>query len=161
MIAIDLIKAYGHPNVRGTHKTTLEITKDDYLTPRGDCIIGIKANKGAFDLSSEVKLMIKSNSYVYVVIKVDNLFDIIHGYGDEKLSLIDENKIILRKSTYISDATIMIKADKSARDIKREILDKMRNEKTELNAFIIASDKSLKDSEILRIVINRYPSIST
>ncbi len=35
---------YGHPNIKATHVKTLEITKDDGLSERGDCIIGIKAD---------------------------------------------------------------------------------------------------------------------
>lgn len=161
MIAIDLVKAYGHVNVKATHKTTLEITKDDYLTPRGDCIIGIRTNKSASELSDQIKTMIKNGSYVYVVLKVNDLYDIVHGYGDSKLLLENQNKIIIRKSNFISDATIMIKADKSAKDINRELISKLKNNNTELLFYIITSDSALKDSEILRIVINRNPFIST
>jgi hypothetical protein len=44
---------YGHPNVLGLHKRTIEITKDDYLTERGDCIIGINSNKSCNDLDDK------------------------------------------------------------------------------------------------------------
>ncbi|HIP75502.1 MAG TPA: DUF371 domain-containing protein, partial [Thermococcus paralvinellae] len=42
----EIIHCYGHENIKATHKSTLEITKEDFLTPRGDCIICIKADKG-------------------------------------------------------------------------------------------------------------------
>lgn len=157
MIAIDVIKAHGHINVKATHKTTLEITKDNFLTPRGDCIIGIESNKSAYDLSPEVKELIKKGGYVYLVLKVNDKVEIIHGIGDPRLTLENKNKIIARKSDFISDATIMIKADKSAKDIRRDIIDELKSLETELIAYIIASDSPLKDSEILRVLINGNP----
>ncbi|QIW24926.1 DUF371 domain-containing protein [Sulfolobus sp. S-194] len=161
MIAIDTVKAYGHNNVKATHRSTLEITKDNYLTPKGDCIIGINANKGAYDLSPAVKQLIKKGGYVYVIIKVNDMIDIIHGYGNENLTLENPNKIIIRKSNYTADnSTIMIKADKSAKDIKREIIKELKENKAQLMTYILASDLPLEDYQILRIIVNWNPSIS-
>ncbi|HIP58595.1 MAG TPA: DUF371 domain-containing protein, partial [Archaeoglobus profundus] len=36
----EVITAWGHPNITAKHRTTLEITKDEELSIRGDCIIG-------------------------------------------------------------------------------------------------------------------------
>ena len=59
--------AFGHPNIQATHKTTLEFTKDEYVSLRGDCIIGIDAD---FDLKS-LKKFIKTfkNNKVTITIK--------------------------------------------------------------------------------------------
>ncbi|MHA1410910.1 MAG: DUF371 domain-containing protein, partial [Candidatus Odinarchaeia archaeon] len=48
-------KARGHENITATHPTTLEITKDMKLTPRGDCIIAVGSEKALFDFSDEIK----------------------------------------------------------------------------------------------------------
>ena len=157
MIAIDIIKSYGHINVKATHRSTIEITRENFLTVRGDCIIGIKSNKSAYDLSPEVKELIKKRANVYLVLKVKDKVEIIHGVGDPRLTLENKEKIIVRKSDFISDATVMIKADKSAKDIRRDLIDELKNKDTELIAYIIASDFPLEDSEIFRIVINRNP----
>ena len=157
MIAIDVIKAHGHINVKATHRNTLEITKDNFLTTRGDCIIGIESNKSAYDLSSEVKELIKRGAYVYLVIKVKDKVEIIHGIGDPRLTLENKDKIIVRKSDFISDSTIMIRADKSAKDIRRDLIDELKSKETELIAYIVTSDSPLEDSEILRILVNRSP----
>jgi len=47
----------------------------------------------------------------------------------------------------------MIKSDKSARDINREIVRKLK-EGSELTAYVIASDEPLKHEEILRILVD-------
>jgi hypothetical protein len=157
MYAIDLIIAKGHRNVKAYHKTTLEITKDNYLTPRGDCIIGIMSSKGAKDLNDNVKQLIqKDESYVYCVIQINDKIDIIHGRGSSKLSLTNPQKIIIRKSDFISDSTIMIKADKASKDIRRDLIDELRKG-TEAKLYIIASDSPLKDEELLRIIVNFNP----
>ena len=47
---IEEIEFNGHPEVRGEHKTTMEITTEKHLTEKGDCIIGVNA-KVACNLS--------------------------------------------------------------------------------------------------------------
>ena len=61
MTIIEEITAYGHENILGTHKTTLEITKEDSLTKRGDCVIAIAANKAISELSQIFKEKAKSS----------------------------------------------------------------------------------------------------
>ena len=51
----DEIIFYGHPNVRSTHTRTIEITKAPTLSLRGDCIIGVNANKACRDLKPTLK----------------------------------------------------------------------------------------------------------
>lgn len=60
-VVIDRIRAWGgHVNVRARHRTTIEITRDDYLTPRGgDCIIGIKADKGLSGISPNLRRLLR------------------------------------------------------------------------------------------------------
>ena len=48
----------GHPNVRATNRMTLELTREDFLTLRGDCILGILADAACRDLSNEAKAQI-------------------------------------------------------------------------------------------------------
>ncbi|MUN29358.1 DUF371 domain-containing protein [Sulfuracidifex metallicus] len=157
MIAFDVIRATGHNNVKGTHRNTLEITKDDYLTPRGDCIIGINADKALSDLKEEVKSIIKKEgSFIYVILKVKNLIDIVEGRGSLYLPLSNSEKIIVRRSNFISDSTIMIHANKAAKNIRRDLINELRKEE-ELISYVVASDSPLKYEEILGIVINSRP----
>ena len=51
----EVIFAQGHENILGTHKTTLEFTKDKHLTKKGDCIVAVAADKALADLSAEFK----------------------------------------------------------------------------------------------------------
>lgn len=119
-VVIDRVRAWGgHVNVRARHRTTIEVTRDDYLTPRGgDCIVGIKADKGGLsDISPELKEIIrKDGSLVIVIFAADDYFDYVIGMGSSRLTLGNNNKLIIRKSNYVDDATLMIRANKAAID---------------------------------------------
>ncbi len=157
MIALDVIRAKGHFNVKGTHRNTLEITKDDYLTPRGDCILGINADKALSDLDEKVKQIISTDgSYVYLVMKVGEKIDVVQGVGSHELSLSNTEKLIVRRSSFISDSTLMLRSNKAARDIRRDLIEELKEE-ADLTAFVIASDRPLKDVEVLSIIVNSDP----
>ena len=76
-----IIHAKGHENIRGLHKTTLEITKETHLTPRGDCIIGVSADKSMQDFPEEFKEKIRKSKKIIVEIEVGGLRDVVVGEG--------------------------------------------------------------------------------
>jgi hypothetical protein len=115
-------KAFGHVNVRAKHKSTLEVTVDEYLTPRGDCIIGIKAPHGAAGLPENVKAGLRKGWNACLVIRSGAFSDVVCGRGDERLILSDSNRMIFRKSRYVEPATVFIDADKSAGDLDRRLV---------------------------------------
>ena len=47
--------AYGHKNILGTHKATLEFTKDEEVSLKGDCIVGVNADFELKDLKEFIK----------------------------------------------------------------------------------------------------------
>jgi len=71
--------------------------------------------------------MRNSRTKIIIVLEIDGLRDEITAYGDEKLRLISRNSMVIRKSTYIDDRTLAIRADKAAKDINREIVKKLRD----------------------------------
>ncbi len=119
----------GHANIKATHTTTLELTKENYLTPRGDCIIGINSEIALADLPEWLKQDIWSGKRILLVVCVDNLCDSIIGYGDPGLTLSDQTRIIIRRSNYKDHKTLMIRSNKSAKDIDRKIIEKLRQGK--------------------------------
>lgn len=127
-IAIEVIKAYGHANISATHNSTIEITKDDYLTPQGDCIIGVNANKAAGELSQQFKDIIKDdNTIIIIVFVTSNNFDYLIARGSKELNPKSNRKIIIRRSDYIDESTIAIKSSKAAKDISRKLVEDLMN----------------------------------
>jgi hypothetical protein len=113
----------GHSNVQSLHSRTIEITKDKELTLRGDCIIGVNANKSCKDLSDKIKEEIKKNhSYIEIELIVEPFSFLIKGSGHNELLLTNSKDIVLRKSKFICDRTLSIKCDYSSLEIPREIV---------------------------------------
>ena len=136
----ETIVCYGHENVKATHRSTLEITKEDYLTPRGDCIICIKASKALKDLDEKIKKALKSGKKVKIRIIVDGIVDELEAFGDSRLSFESDFSMVIRKSDYVDGRTLAIKANKAAKDIKRELVEKLRNPEQRVVVEIIVSE---------------------
>ena len=134
------IYAYGHENVLGIHDTTIEITKNSYLTPKGDCIVGVNATKACCDLKHDVKKRLKSGSRFVITLRVDHLNDTFEGYGSEKLLLLDEEDIVFRKSTFVCDRTVLINCSKAARDINRDLIERLTIPGKKLSIIIEATE---------------------
>lgn len=135
MVCNEVIRARGHPNIKASHKTTLEITKEDFVTSRGDCIIGVSADKGAFDLSEDFKECLREeDSILVILLEAGDVRDLIVAQGHPSLPLSGRDKVIIRKSSYIEPSTIGIMANKAAADIKRELVSKLRDPTTTLIA---------------------------
>lgn len=124
----EVIKAHGHKNIRATHKTTLEITKETKLTRRGDCIIAIGATKGATDLSSEFKEAAKrKEAQIIITIETGDLKEVVRAKGSPRLSFLHPSDLVIRKSDYVCGRTIAIKADKAANDLSRKLVTRMQD----------------------------------
>ena len=114
---------YGHPNVRSLHSKSIEITKDGYLTPKGDCIIGIKANKACTDLEESFRRRLKSNSaIVKIEVIVEDESFIIKGKGDDRLSMLNPHDIVIRRTNFICPRTMSVLCDKASSDMPRELV---------------------------------------
>ncbi|RLF12420.1 MAG: DUF371 domain-containing protein [Thermoprotei archaeon] len=139
MRTAEVFKARGHPNVKATHRSTLEITKDPYLSPRGDCIVAIAAEKAARDLSLEFKkLASREGSVITLMIEAEGLSDVVRGYGSAMMVFNDERSIVFRKSSYICGRTVMVKADKAAADLDRRLVELLKDPSVEVMVIIEA-----------------------
>ena len=125
MTIIDTIDIMGHPFIQCIHNTTIEITKDNYLTKKGTCILGIKASKACYDLNPLLKKKIKNGEKIDVIIKVDEMSDSFCGYGNRKLTLLSKKDIVFRKSDFICDRTILINCTKSSNELSRNIIKRL------------------------------------
>ena len=123
---LEEILAYGHENISCTHSSTIELTKDQKVTKRGTCILGIKATKGCSDLKEETKTIIRCGKKLTIKIKLDNFIDIFYGYGHPNLRLLNSNEMVFRKSDYICDRTVLIKCSKASRDLNNDLKDKIK-----------------------------------
>ena len=122
------LTAHGHVNIRSTNRTTFEITKEEHLTPRGDCIVAVGASKGAVDLSSEFKrTACKPGAHIEIRITVNGEVETVKARGHPALTFSHLTDLVVRKSDYVCARTLAIRADKAAFDLSRRLIQKLRN----------------------------------
>ncbi|MEM2105894.1 MAG: DUF371 domain-containing protein [Candidatus Bathyarchaeia archaeon] len=124
----EVIAARGHANIRATHRSTLEITKDSELTRRGDCIIAVSADKALADLSVEFKkCLLNEKAKITILIEANEISEVVKAFGSPKLILTHPADIVVRKSDYVCARTLAIKADKAACDLSRRLVEKLKD----------------------------------
>lgn len=123
--------ATGHTSITAKHHTTFEITRDSDLTGRGDCIIAVNATRGLGDFSPRfLSLCRNDGSKIVLKFETEGMSEVIQGKGSLRLPLNHEREIVGRRSSYVSDRTLMIHADKAALDIDRDIVHVLKSPKS-------------------------------
>lgn len=124
------LKTKGHKNVTSHHKSTFEITKDVEIGPTADCIIGTDMDKSMLNFPQEFKDKIaNSNTKITVILDTENGHDEIVGFGHEDLTLTHPTDIVCRTSDFTCPRTLMIGADKAARNLDKDLIEDLKNEK--------------------------------
>lgn len=119
---------YGHPNITALHEMTIEVTKASNLTPRGDCIIGVNANKACYDLSDALKQRLREeNSVARMSIIVDDKKCDFVAYGSPSLILANKHDIVIRKSRFVCPRTLAIECDKASNNIPKNIVQMLKD----------------------------------
>ncbi len=137
--AVEVVRARGHPNVRALHRTTFEVTRDSHLTPRGDCIIGVSADKAPTDFSAEFRRIASSDdSYIIVLLHANGVSDVAVGRGSSRLELSDSRRMVFRRSSYVEPGTVAVGMDKAAKDLDRRLVRKLKNPETTLIVYLVA-----------------------
>lgn len=110
-----------------SHPSTLEITRHETLTERGDCILAVSASKGAADLSLALKRLATSDdALITLSITVGSFRTVIKGRGHPELTFQDPIDMVIRRSGFICPRTVIIHADKAAADLPRVLVELLR-----------------------------------
>jgi hypothetical protein len=134
-----VIEAWGHPNVTAVNSATFEVTREDYLTRRGDCIVAVNATKGAADLSEDFRrIAAREDTKITVILEVGAWKEVINGWGNPLLTFMHPTDLVARKSNFTCNRTLMIKSDKVAKDFRRELVELLRNPKQKAEITLIA-----------------------
>lgn len=121
--------AYGNPGIEGTHKTAFEITQHTSVVPKGDLVIGTRAN---FDPEALAALAQVSNK-IRITLRTRGITETITG--DSNKDYVPGPSIIVRKAG-ASPQTIITNADKSAGDLPRKLIRALQNPEEHLIVII-------------------------
>jgi hypothetical protein len=122
------VRAVGHEHVTAEHASTLELTSDDWLTPAGDCILGIEATAvpATFD-NAFVSACQSREATITAALRVAGHEQVIEGRGHPELSFDDDRSLVVRTSDYIDARTVMIESDTAAVDVDRALVDRLKH----------------------------------
>lgn len=121
------ICARGHKHVSGEHTSTIELTSDDWLTPAGDCIVGVEADTTPAEFSeSFIEACRSDNTTITAEFTVETesetLTETITARGDSELSFESGRSLVGRTSEYIDDRTVFVGADGAAADLDQALI---------------------------------------
>jgi len=134
---VEQVRGKGHPKIRATHPTTLAATMDSEVSSAGDCFLIVSADKSPSTLSECFKNAARKHVRMRVRIIVGDLEDEFECYGDPGLSFGDSRTMVFRKSRYVCSKTVGVESSKSARDIDRRIVRRLRKGAEALMELVI------------------------
>ncbi|MFW6320483.1 MAG: DUF371 domain-containing protein [Halohasta sp.] len=119
----EVIHARGHEHVTATHASTFEVTSDDWLTPAGDCILAIEADRTPADFSDEfVDAAQSHDAEITATLSTDDHTHTITGRGHPDLTYEGDRSAVGRTSDYVDDRTIMVGAEGAAESVDRDLV---------------------------------------
>ncbi len=127
-----IIRCKGHGNIKAEHYSTLEFTKEKKLTEKGDCIVAVNCDQSIKDIPEDLKKHLLKGGKINVKIKCCGEEDEIVAFGFDKLLFLHKTDIVLRKSEYIDERTLGVKASKAAKDLKRSLVKKLKQDNVDI-----------------------------
>jgi len=123
MTRTETVRARGHENVTAEHESTFEVTSDDFLTPAGDCILAVEADRTPADFADGfVEACRQHGAQVTVTLEVDGHSDRITARGHPDLTFGSSRSLVGRTSDYVDDRTVAVGAGKAASDVDRDLV---------------------------------------
>jgi len=117
------LEAAGHENVSARHASTFEVTTEEFLTPAGDCILGIEAPRAPASFPDGfVAACQHADATITATIEAAGTTHTITGRGDPALTFESDVSMVGRTSTYVDDRTVMVDADCAAEGIDRTLV---------------------------------------
>ena len=119
----EVVRATGHEHVSAEHATTLEVTSDDWLTPAGDCILGVEADRTPADFAPAfVDACRDADATITATVEAAGIEQTVTGRGDPDLTFEGDRSLVARTSDHVDDRTVMVGADAAAADLNRKLV---------------------------------------
>lgn len=139
MEARTTVRCRGHPFVRGTHRTTFEVTRETRLTENGDCIIGVGADRGCAGLPPAFRSVLAHDDAVLETILSSGGEQVtIRSRGSARMLLDHPSDLVWRRSSFVCGRTVGIMSDRTACSLPRTLIRNLTGGK-ELEVILIAT----------------------
>ena len=111
----------GHENIQAKHRNTLEFTKDEHVTLRGDCIVGVSAD---FD-SQEILEFAARHDSAKITITAGKEKEIVRFEINKDFN--DTQEIVLRRGWFNSPRTLGIGTDRACVDFSQKFRENLKS----------------------------------
>ena len=119
----EVVRAAGHEHVSAEHASTFELTTDDWLTPGGDCILGVEADRAPADFAPGfVDACRDREATITATLEAAGVEDAVAGRGHPDLTFDDDRSLVGRTSDHVDGRTVMVGADAAAADLDRKLV---------------------------------------
>jgi hypothetical protein len=119
----ETVRCRGHEHVSAEHGSTFEVTTDDWLTPAGDCILAVEADRAPADFDPEfVAACRDAGATITATVEADGHRAVVEGRGDPDLTFDSDRSAVARTSDYVDDRTVMVGAAAAATDLDRDVV---------------------------------------
>jgi len=146
-VPIEVLTFRGHRNVLGTHPNTIELTREEEISTRADCIIGVSCDKACAQLNPLMKRHIQGCGGLRFELRVGQTSFDFQGSGTKGLTLDDPLEFVVRKSYFESPRTAAIRCNAAAIDIPRHLIQMMRDPTQEGTLTMIPVQPESHESE--------------
>jgi hypothetical protein len=125
----EVVRARGHEHVSAAHTSTFEVTSDDWLTPAGDCILAVDADRVPADFDDAFVAACRDpDATIRATLTATTdagttVSDSVTGRGHPDLSFENDRSHVGRTSEYVDDRTVLVGADAAAADLDRALVD--------------------------------------
>jgi len=125
----EVVSATGHEHVSAEHTSTFEVTSDEWLTPAGDCILAVGADRVPADFDDAFVAACRDrDAAIRATLTAttddgETITQTVTGRGDPDLSFENERSHVGRTSEYVDDRTVLVGADAAAADVDPALVD--------------------------------------
>ena len=120
----------GHQNITATHLTTLEFTKEEQLSLRGDCVVGVGAHFNAAMLQE----FLEGAQMLEIAIHCGGLKEQVRARYNPTFRA--DREIVVRRGPFASDRTLASEADRACMDFSRAFVEMIKNSKAVIHVEI-------------------------
>ncbi len=121
--AVEQFSAWGHPLVTATHRSTFEITAEDHLSASGSCIIAVRSEVGAADLSDRFCTLLRMPGSILKTDLVCRETRVtVRSSGSADLTLDHPTDLVWRRSAFTCGRTIGVYSDHTAGTLPRDLI---------------------------------------
>lgn len=119
----EVITARGHEHVTAHHESTFEVTSDEFLTPAGDCILAIDADRTPRDFDDAfVTACQDAAARITITCEAAGLTEQVTGRGHPDLTFTSNRSLVCRTSEYVDGRTVAVETSQAAAGFNRQLV---------------------------------------